>query len=75
MTNIFLAAFSSPSCLTPQCTTFPDQSNFPPLHPQQQQVWDVGSQRLITLRVPPYFSAFPVKNVRYLLVQFFRKYL
>ena len=36
-----------------------NQSNFPPLNPQQQQVWDVGSQRLITLRVSPYFSANP----------------
>jgi len=34
-----------------------DKSNFLPLNPQQQQVWDVGSQRLITLRARPYFSA------------------
>ena len=36
-----------------------NESNFPPLNPQQQQVWDVGSQQLITLRAPPYFPANP----------------
>ncbi|MDE5111314.1 MAG: hypothetical protein O4753_08595 [Trichodesmium sp. St7_bin2_1] len=70
-TNIFLAAFSKATerpdptrpCSAPQCTTFPlqdiDKSNFPPLNPQQQQVWDMGSQRLITLKSRPYFSANP----------------
>ena len=47
--------------------TFPlqdiDKSNFPPLNPQQEQIWDVGSQRLITLKSWPYFSAFPSINV------------
>ena len=68
-TNIFLAAFSKAierpdptrPCLATQCTTFPlqdiDKSNFPPLNPQQQQVWYLGSQRLIILRSRPYFSA------------------
>ncbi|MDE5105893.1 MAG: hypothetical protein O4808_02050 [Trichodesmium sp. St17_bin3_1_1] len=77
--NIFIAAFSSPLCLVPQCTTFPlqdiDKSNYPPLNSQQQQVWDVSSPRLITLRAPPYFSAFLAKNVRNFLAPFFRKYL
>ncbi|MCL2935331.1 MAG: hypothetical protein MGU50_01410 [Trichodesmium sp. MAG_R02] len=36
-----------------------NESNFPPLNPQQQQVCDVGSQQLITLRAPPYFPANP----------------
>ena len=70
-TNIFLAAFSkgieqsgpTRQRLVPQYTTFPlqdiDKSNFPPLNPQQQQVWDLGSQRLIILRSRPYFSANP----------------
>jgi hypothetical protein len=43
--------------------TFPlqdiDKSNFPPLNPQQEQILDVGSQRLITLKSRPYFSANP----------------
>ncbi|MDE5110162.1 MAG: hypothetical protein O4753_02410 [Trichodesmium sp. St7_bin2_1] len=70
-TNIFLAAFSkgieqpgpTRQRLVPQYTTFPlqdiDKSNFPPLNPQQQQVWDVGSHQLIILRSRPYFSANP----------------
>ncbi|MDE5083961.1 MAG: hypothetical protein O4859_23125 [Trichodesmium sp. St18_bin1] len=85
-TNIFLAAFSegiegpdpTRPCLTPKLRhshSRIDKSNFPPDNPQQQQVWNVGSQRLITLRAPPYFSAFPSKNVRNFLVPLCRKYL
>ena len=33
--------------------------NFPPLEPQHEKVWDVGSQRLITLKSRPYFSVNP----------------
>ncbi|MDE5089885.1 MAG: hypothetical protein O4805_23270 [Trichodesmium sp. St16_bin2-tuft] len=49
-----------------------DKYNFPPLNLQQQPVWDVGFQQLITLRSPRYFSVFSAKNFQDFLHLFFR---
>ncbi len=67
--NIFLATFSEATerpdptrpCLAPVQHSHSriDKSNCPSLNPQQQQVWDVGSGRLITLRSRLYFSKNP----------------
>ena len=62
---IILAAFSSRSCIVPQfthCTDRTFKSNLPHLYPHSEQIWLVGSQRLITTNSLPYSTDLASQN-------------
>jgi len=64
--SIFLEAFLSLSCSVPQLRQRIeriDRSNLPHLNPQSEQIWLVGSQRLITTNLRLNFSDFDSTKV------------